>query len=70
MKISPHAEQRAQERGMPPYILRKAIYAAAVRSDGCYITRYGSLVVRDNTVVTVLASDMPTPADLYVYEVK
>lgn len=59
MRISDHARQRAQERGFPNSSLQKAVRQLANSPDGVYKQQSGhSLVVKNQTVVTILSPGM------------
>jgi len=57
--LTDHAIQRAAQRGMPPFVLRKAARTATYRGHGncAVVTAYGTVVVHHDTVVTVLAPE-------------
>ena len=69
--LTNHAEDRSATRGMPPFVLRTIARRAAMTrmGDGYYKTgQYGTAVVRNGAVTTVLAPSMTHPADMDEYD--
>mgnify|MGYP003380264630 FL=1 len=66
IQLTDHAIQRAAQRGMPPFVLRKAAQTATYRGHGnCVIaTQYGQVIVHHDTVVTVLSQEYKLRDDL------
>ena len=64
--LTDHAIQRAAQRGMPPFVLRKAAQVATYRGHGnCVIqTQYGQVIVHHDTVVTILSQEYKLRDDL------
>jgi hypothetical protein len=64
--LTDHAKQRAAQRGMPPYVLRKAAQTATYRGHGncAVVTQYGQVIVHHDTVVTVLSPKYQLRDDL------
>ena len=66
IQLTDHAIQRAAQRGMPPFVLRKAAQAATYRGHGncAVVTDYGTVVVHHDTVLTVLSPQQRPHGDL------
>ena len=64
--LTDHAIQRAAQRGMPPFVLRKAAQVATYHGHGnCVVqTQYGQVIVHHDTVVTILSQEYKLRDDL------
>ena len=66
IQLTDHAIQRAAQRGMPPFVLRKAARVATYSGHGncAVVTKYGQVIVHHDTVVTVLSQEYKLRDDL------